>query len=256
VIRVQRGAPPGDAQLVEQNSLVQARQRHARGLTVRRNEDLPDTYRRWSGQLSEQQHHKCCYCETVEQTSRNDVEHYRPAGSAQRTKQLGDPGYWWLAYSWANLLFSCAPCNQSGKNDWFSLEPGSVALAPEDAPPGQERPVLLDPTVDHPLDHIKFAPVAVAGAPERWHPVALSRRGHENIMLLKLDRPGLLDLYGGHVRNMVEPLLGPAQRGQLPRAWLCDYLLAPAMPFTALSAWVLSERLGSDFVAEAKRRGC
>lgn len=43
-------------------------------------------------------HHKCAYCEyKVEQ---GHIEHYRP-------KQI----YYWLAYSWDNLLYCCPTCN-------------------------------------------------------------------------------------------------------------------------------------------------
>jgi uncharacterized protein (TIGR02646 family) len=255
VIRVVRGGPPSDASTLAQSGLETARDRHSQGLAVRR-DDLPDTYRRWSDLLARQQHHKCCYCECVEQTSRNDVEHYRPAGSAQRTKGHADPGYWWLAYTWTNLLFSCAHCNQSAKNDWFPLEQGSVPLSPEQPPPGQERPVLIDPAVDRPLEHIKFESVQTPGAPTRWYPTALTKRGQENITLLKLARQHLLDLYGLHVRTCVEPDVALVRQGRLSRSEVCDRLLIPERPFTALSAWVLAEQLGGDFVAEAKQRGC
>jgi uncharacterized protein (TIGR02646 family) len=255
VIRVVRGAPPADALQVEGEGLKTARDRHSLGDPVRR-DDLPDLYRRWSDLLARQQHHKCCYCECVEQTSRNDVEHYRPAGSAQRTKAHSEPGYWWLAYAWDNLLFSCAPCNQSAKNDWFPLEAGSVPLKASQLPPGSERPVLIDPALDRPLDHVKFESVMIPSAPTRWYPTALSARGQENIKLLKLDRPQLLDLYGLHVRTAVEPDVVLVRQGRLTPSEVCDRLLIPQRPFTALSAWALSEQLGGDFVAEARRRGC
>ena len=49
-------------------------------------------------------HGKCAYCETlVEQLH---VEHFRPKRG----------GYYWLAYSWDNLLLACPTCNTSKKN--------------------------------------------------------------------------------------------------------------------------------------------
>lgn len=49
-------------------------------------------------------HGKCAYCETlVEQLH---VEHFRPKRG----------GYYWLAYSWDNLLLACPICNTSKKN--------------------------------------------------------------------------------------------------------------------------------------------
>ena len=49
--------------------------------------------------LTDLYHHKCAFCETrVEQLH---VEHYRPKTY-----------YYWLAYSWDNLLLACPTCNE------------------------------------------------------------------------------------------------------------------------------------------------
>lgn len=56
--------------------------------------------------LREIYHGKCAYCETsVEQF---DVEHFRPKRG----------GYYWLAYSWDNLLLSCPICNVAKGNSF------------------------------------------------------------------------------------------------------------------------------------------
>lgn len=56
---------------------------------------------------------KCAYCETkVEQYH---VDHYRP-------KVI----YYWLAYSWDNLIISCPKCNEN-KNDLFDIHGGQRA---------------------------------------------------------------------------------------------------------------------------------
>lgn len=52
---------------------------------------------------------KCCYCETINEQL--EVEHYRPKRG----------GYYWLAYSWDNLLLSCTTCN-SYKNSQFPIK--------------------------------------------------------------------------------------------------------------------------------------
>ena len=52
---------------------------------------------------------KCVYCEQkVEQIH---VEHYRPKSK-----------YWWLAYSWDNLLLACPTCNQNKGNNFEILK--------------------------------------------------------------------------------------------------------------------------------------
>lgn len=47
---------------------------------------------------------KCAFCETSDQQL--DVEHYRPKKG----------GYYWLAYSWDNLLLACTKCNRAKGN--------------------------------------------------------------------------------------------------------------------------------------------
>ncbi len=55
--------------------------------------------------LSEIYNRKCVFCEsTIEQF---EVEHFRP-------KSL----YWWLAYSWDNLMLICPTCNKNKTNDF------------------------------------------------------------------------------------------------------------------------------------------
>ncbi len=53
---------------------------------------------------------KCAFCESA--VERSDVEHFRP-------KSI----YYWLAYSWDNLLYCCPTCNGFKSNN-FELETG------------------------------------------------------------------------------------------------------------------------------------
>ena len=101
------------------------------------------------------QHGKCCYCET--QFASSDygaVEHYRPKHGVRNVPS--HPGYWWLAYSWDNLLLSCNVCNSSFKQTHFPLADESKRI---DDPAGNlddEDPRILDPFRDDPSDHIRF----------------------------------------------------------------------------------------------------
>src|SRR5687768_16401150 len=48
---------------------------------------------------------KCCYCERYrDEVLESDIEHFRPKAGIQGVKA---GGYWWLAYEWNNLFFSC-----------------------------------------------------------------------------------------------------------------------------------------------------
>jgi len=99
---------------------------------------------------------KCAYCEGEPMSQGPwDVEHYRPKGSVK--ENCAHPGYYWLAYTWDNLLPSCTFCNQlrkneagptRGKSDHFPLVvEGDRAMDP-DSPLDREIPLLLNPCVD------------------------------------------------------------------------------------------------------------
>jgi len=148
---------------------------------------------------------KCWYCETKVAAKYEAVEHYRPKSKADRGASHPRHGYWWLAWTWSNLLFACDDCNKS-KGTRFPLAAGSGVLHPEEEPPGAESPLLIDPCACDPIDHIEFIPER----DDRWRPTARnhSPRGMATIAALSLDgegMPGVLDLYRDHVVDQVKP---------------------------------------------------
>lgn len=125
-----------------------------------------------------------------------DVEHYRP--KTQAVGQDGEMrvGYWWLAWTWENLFFSCDGCNRFEKNDLFPLRDEHRRLQAKQAPPGPERPLLLDPASpqDDPMDHLVYRPVADPG--DWWvFPRHGSVLGQWTIQVLGLNRDELRTLY-------------------------------------------------------------
>jgi hypothetical protein len=147
---------------------------------------------------------KCAYCETFFAGQPVAVEHYRPKGAVVDGKKRL-PGYYWLAAAWRNLLPSCTDCNSRrghrmedgkkvvrGKGNMFPLAPGSRRAGG----PGQEKkekPLLLNPELDDPTEHIEFAvdreragiirPALRKGTP--------SPKGLASIEVYALDRPQL-----------------------------------------------------------------
>jgi hypothetical protein len=116
---------------------------------------------------------KCAYCETnIYQTSSRDIEHFRPKGNVKdyetgRTVttvinglEAEHPGYYWLAYSPQNLLYSCELCNRPnkrrsgnrtiGKHDYFPLETAFRAAQPGEEV--NELPSLINPLSQDPED--------------------------------------------------------------------------------------------------------
>lgn len=201
---------------------------------------LADGYRRVKEHLHQMQHSKCCYCEQVQVPLHNDVEHYRPWSK-----------YWWLAWTWENLLFACRACNQKGgKEDAFPLFPGSLSLAFGEPAPGHELPELLDPSVDDPRDHIRFA----RDPNGKWGPVGTSWRGVITLHIVGITRDDFRDLYNRHVEKTVTPVVDDLREAQRMRSrpdfeafWhrKCVELLDPVRPFRALSEDVLRHEFPS-----------
>ncbi len=102
-------------------------------------------------------HSKCAYCECRLNGDFGHIEHFRPkAGySVPPDKTLFTPGYYWLAYNWANLLLSCSKCNTSYKANHFALEDESKRdIARRDI--SHETPLLINPALQNPQQHIEF----------------------------------------------------------------------------------------------------
>ncbi|MFM9948081.1 MAG: hypothetical protein ACKV1O_09100 [Saprospiraceae bacterium] len=76
-------------------------------------------------QLIADQHDKCCFCEAkFSDNSFGDVEHYRPKGAYKKKEAKSNtyPGYYWLAYDWNNLMYSCEKCNRKHKKNDYPLD--------------------------------------------------------------------------------------------------------------------------------------
>lgn len=183
------------------------------------------------------QHRKCCYCERAVEEAHQDVEHFRPKAV-----------YWWLAWSWGNLLFACKTCNEH-KGDSFPLGSAFVG-GPRTTAGNTERPLLIDPadpSDPDPVAHIEFRPVS-----GRWMPFprAGSRRGAWLIQTCRLDRPSLLDAYRHSAAQLedalerVEAALGSQDRPRIEGVWedVTQRWLAAGAPFVGLVHDVLAQR--------------
>lgn len=225
--------------------------------------------------LYEGQGKKCCYCEERADAAHFPVEHYRPKTRVSADGALpARGGYWWLAHTWENLLYACTRCNGK-KSTKFPLRAGSTPLAAEEAPPGKEEPMLLDPYDTHPYQDpvllIEFQPRDEAGV-VRWRPFA--RRGDERAKrtiyeLLELDSDGLLTSYQEHVNETVMPKVdlvkqalpgGERWNGTVRPLWnaFCRAvmgLLAPGCRLSALSYDALRHFVPDERLRPHLRRG-
>lgn len=258
MIRVLRGREPSGLARVRAVELPKLRKiARARPVTG----DDVTGYRVVAKDLWERQHEKCCYCEIKVTKSYNDVEHFRPKGRADRRPGCTeDHGYFWLAFTWSNLLFACDLCNRTSKNDGFPLKPGSRALGAWQGPPGKERPLLLDPAHESGVGHIQFVPRLRAGSAQaphelgwddvdRWTatPRRPSERAQPSIDVFGLNHAELQELYLSHVRDQVGPyyeairkaMVAPkSARGKLVQQEVkrtSDCLFRRSVAFAALS---------------------
>jgi len=135
-------------------------------------------------------HGKCCYCEShVRHISPGTIDHYRPKAASQQGvgTPFIPPGYYWLAYDWENLLFSCPACNQTYKRNLFPLRDAAQralshlnSLALEDA-------LLINPSKDDPVEFISFHKEFAFAFEDNL-------RGATTIEILRLnDRPDLVE---------------------------------------------------------------
>ena len=142
---------------------------------------------------------KCCYCEKREEQAKyRDVEHYRPKST-----------YWWLAWTWENLLFSVHRLQSRTQARSVSIgSRGDTHSSPSTTARSRgchgPRSVRSSGRSHH---SIQFRRDKINGK-EHWAPYGLTERGRRRtIEVCGLDRPGLLDLYKRHVTDVVRPKL-------------------------------------------------
>ena len=143
-----------------------------------------------------QQHKKCCYTERHRNWKLEmDVEHFRPKTEVTNTDH---PGYWWLAYEWANYLLSSKPVNSINKRNHFPLmDSGIRAVSPDDSLDA-EHPVLIDPYAENPELFIRYQILPVTS--DEWWVFARGRdregRGERTIEILGLNEQELVEERG------------------------------------------------------------
>lgn len=132
------------------------------------------------------QHEKCCYCESKFRANYpGAVDHFRPKGAVQqkRCQRREYPGYYWLAYSWENLLVGCYSCNSEHKGTLFPLSDPKTRARSHRDDLDAESPLLIDPASEEPRQHVRFRGSVV---------VPLTERGRETVRVLALNRSDLV----------------------------------------------------------------
>ncbi|WP_214106468.1 hypothetical protein [Acrocarpospora catenulata] len=97
---------------------------------------------------------RCMYCEDSQGT---DIEHFRPKSTHPDQ-----------TFIWANYLLACARCNSNYKRTRFPLDI-------------EGNPLLIDPTIDDPVDHLLLTPTTGIY-------IALDDKGTTTIEICGLNR--------------------------------------------------------------------
>lgn len=138
--------------------------------------------------LRASQRGKCCFCEgKFAAYAAGDVEHYRPKGAIRQDEEsvVLNPGYYWLAYSWENLYWSCQVCNRTNKRDLFPLRDPSRRARSHEEEIGQEDPLILDPGgAADPKEHIEFRHELAVGVTDI---------GRTTVQVIGLNRVDLIE---------------------------------------------------------------
>jgi len=135
-------------------------------------------------ELNKNYHTKCAYCEKSLLDAPKHIEHYRP-------KRI----YYWLAYSWDNLLLACGGCN-SAKGDRFEVENARVLYRDEAFEnihtlgkeyDKLEKPLIVNPEADDLAHLLAYDKDAVADSSDK-------RVKHTIEVACKLNREELVQL--------------------------------------------------------------
>ncbi len=215
--------------------------------------------------LYARQHGKCAWCERHTGKDGTAIDHFAPKAEANITppgaaRVPDQEGYWWLCWTWENLLFSCTTCNTGVKGVKFPLEPGSPRMSPPPAisipplPPSfydttVERRLLVDPRRDEPLDHLDWRPIDASKPPPTWRFDVIERDGKGDATIRTLQLKKVSHHINTHLNSALWPdwkkLWNALHRGETAEAsrmWdeLCTKLLNdPDQPYRGASWWAL-----------------
>lgn len=215
-------------------------------------------------QLRARQHGKCAYCETQDDAFKRPVEHFRPKRGAEN--QVGarwvwvDTHYWWLAWTWTNLYFSCDLCNRTGnKGNRFPIVPGQSRAPAPTQPASDPLPaslfdvtaeprVLVDPRRDQPLDHLQWTPRDQRLPKARWTWTLEGRDQRGRVTIEAIGLTERIDRVNLHLKPLqllwiqIEGHLQAGRAADAAAAWsaaVTVFVEDPKQPYRNAAWWAL-----------------
>lgn len=143
--------------------------------------------------------HKCAYCE--QKMERYNIEHYRP-------KKI----YYWLAFSWDNLIMACPTCN-GFKDIHFDLEVGRTRVIFDNTRANLllinsssagydvvEEPKMVNPEVTNPDGLIRFQISGIIESDDERFKYTIEKCKIDRTYLND-DRRKILDVFRRHIQS-------------------------------------------------------
>lgn len=152
-------------------------------------------------------HGKCWYCESRQERSFSDVDHFRPKKAVKEAPN--HTGYWWLAFDYHNFRLSCQLCNrlykEGGKGNHFPLIDESCRVYDSTHELSDEKPLLLDPTIKDDPPLLAFYSTGEVGAyyKEKDDPVKF-KRAERSIAIYHLYHLGVVEARKQRVKEAAE----------------------------------------------------
>ncbi len=149
----------------------------------------------------------CAYCERRLEPQGPDsalVAHHRPTwGAVGLEGDVDVDAYWWLTYEWDNLYPACADCVRTRGTRFPVLGP----RAREGQPLTVESPLLLDPAVDDPTEHLRHESNGTV--------TPLTERGRVTCDVLALNRDFLVKARLAVLEGVDDGVSFPSLRNQV-----------------------------------------
>jgi uncharacterized protein (TIGR02646 family) len=153
-------------------------------------------------------HEKCAFCEAPLTNERGDIEHFRPKNENEFQGKECDKkySYYWLAFSWDNMLPSCSKCNGK-KSNCFDIDGTRVIYNQENIKKlqytlseynEQERPKLLHPEYDTFEDEIRFT--------KKGQIFSRNKRVQYTVKICNLNRDNLIKMRESIISDFVNVL--------------------------------------------------
>lgn len=188
---------------------------------------------------------KCAYCET--KLSGGVVDQFRPRqATVDFHGERAPDHYWWLAYEWENLYYSCQKCDFSKGNKFPVRGRRGKLFATIERLRESEDCLLLDPCFDLPSEHISFR--------QDGFVYPLTEKGDISIDILNLNRDDLISARGQEVARFLRTADLLLRSKNLTKEWISGELRLHD-PYLAAKIHALREEKILDDAAQRQVLG-